>query len=139
MKKDKIGPKCKGRTKPASDGKTKPKYESKGFMPIRLTEDTLKRLGFTDSGKDYMGKTKWRIKLPYYYFQIQVVLGNYPERNPNCSIVSLYEAPTTAASFNKKGKRKEIEIKEWEQAIAWGVSTPERLRHIIVSLTQENL
>ncbi len=106
-----------------------------------LTEEILQNLGFNDAGLERKtSKNKiWRVKFPYYAFHIQVVLKDLPSNNPNCGVVSIYMPPGNAIGFNKKGKKKLIHFKELNQPIAWYVDSTERLKQIIISLTQSNL
>src|SRR5687768_14564184 len=106
---------------------------------MKLTEKILKRLGYRKCGKDVAGGRIWRITPPYYSFDIQVVLGDYPANNPNCGVVSVFDRARKEVGYNRKGKRKKIKFKEMTQPIAWYVDTPERLHQIVVALTHENL
>lgn len=134
-------------------------------MATKLTDDLLLRLGFHGEGKDILKKPAYRLTVPYrskdfkhgYHFTIQVVLGNYPESNPNSGIVSLYDPETKDAhcivSEEKPSNKKVIDhlldedethrvgikyvtFKERCIPIAWHVTTLERLNQIYVALTR---
>lgn len=110
----------------------------------KLDEATLKRLGFVSAGKDRLDRGIWRLKFPFYHYQFQIALGDYPADNPNCGILSLYqpyEEFKVPKYDDKKKKFKKVKIKMQERIIpiAHYVHTPERLFKIIHSLTQVNL
>lgn len=105
--------------------------------PPKLTKEILKNLGFKKAEQN--GKEVWRIKIPYYHHHIQIELGEYPRTNPNCGTVCIWSPKEKVPTFTKKGKKKMITLHESTIGIAWYVDTPERLRSIIVSLTQQNI
>lgn len=109
------------------------------FPQIELREEDLIRMGYKKVGKDILGENIYRLKLPYYMYQIQVVLGPYPKSNPNCGIVSIYSPPEEVEGYTITGKKKIYKIKEKIQPIAWYVDTPEKLFNIVVSLTTINI
>lgn len=102
-----------------------------------LDEEILKSLGF----KLYRsrGERAWRTKLPYYHDEIEVRLGDYPSSNPNCGMVGLHSPAHDVIGFDKNGKKEITKVGASTKYIAWYVDTPERLRKIIVSLTQQNI
>lgn len=105
-----------------------------------LDEEVLKNLGFKRTKtKGPVPEVVWRIKIPYYHSLIQVKLGPYPASNPNCGIVSLYSPEVTAPVYYANGRKKMVTFPERTTNIASYVNTPERLRNIIVSLTQQNI
>lgn len=121
---------------------------------MRLTEEILRNLGFEEATeKSIIGGTLWRIKYPYYAYQFQIELADYPDDNPNCGVLSLYspEQDTSAIPDDlydkehwepgdyERAKTFTIKIPKTEVHIAWHVNTPERLYAIIQSLTQVNL
>jgi hypothetical protein len=116
----------------------KPSFYNKDYK-VTLRESTLEKLGFVFSGLDKMGSNIWRLRVPYYHYRIQMTLGDYPAHNGNCGILSIHSPEETAATFDKRGKEKEIKIPEQTINIAWGVSTPERLMAIITSLSHRNI
>lgn len=126
---------------------------------MKLTENILQRLGFRGEGKDITNKPAYRLKVPsYYHYELQIVLGNYPETNGNSGVVSLYDAGVKDAhcltwekSDGKKTSKK-IDHIMWEAdgqrgglkyitlparciPIAWHVTTVERLNAIYTALT----
>jgi hypothetical protein len=106
----------------------------------RNEERYLSQLGFNRAGKDITGQPKWRLKVPYYNYEIQLVLGPYPKANPNCGILSLYTPAEKAEVFTgRNGRKKVITFPEFERPIAWYVDTADRLRNLIVSLTSQNI
>lgn len=113
-------------------------------LVVRLDEEGLERLGFYDAGKNMIDRTKWRLKIPYYSFELQITIGNYPATNPNCGVMSIYSPTEKAETYKQtkkhpKGKKITLKIKEMEQPIAWYIWDYDRLRNLIVSLTQVNL
>lgn len=127
----------------------------------------LLSLGFHGEGKDITNKPAYRLKVPYqsklckygYHFQIQVVLGPYPDTNPNSGVVSLYEPEIKdchMVTSEEKGKESDknkidhllseddthrcgiqyITLKERCIPIPWNVTTLERLNEIYVALTK---
>lgn len=137
-------------------------------MATKLTEDLLRSLGFRGEGKDIINRPAYRLKVPWdsktfkhsYHFQIQVVLGPYPDTNPNSGIVSLYDPEMkdqhciASEEKSKKGSKKNkidfllseddthrvgykyITFPERCIPIAWHVATLERLNQIYVALTR---
>ena len=113
-----------------------------------LREDVIKYIGFYDSGeKDHTGNIKWRLKFPYYHYELQLVIMPYPHDNPNCGILSIYCAESVEESydsvtrkngFSKITKRK-IKFPMVEIPIAHYVNSPERLRILILALTHQNI
>ncbi len=126
------------------------------YPPHPLNPEVLLRLGFEEveikMGKNWT-KKGWRLKVPYYAFQIQVELGDYPADNPNCGIVSIHSPKEEAGAIPddlvkkidwtaddmKRAAAYTVTLPEWTQPIAWHVHTPERLKHIIVALSTVNL
>ena len=120
---------------------------------ITLTERHLLGLGFKEVKIKDDHRPGYRIKLPYYPFEIQVTLGNYPISNPNCGIVAIYSPEQEASGIpkylykkkvwnardHKKADNYRIKMPEWTQNVAWYVHTPERLMQIIVALTSMNI
>lgn len=132
---------------------------------VKLTEDVLRKLGFRGEGKDITNKPAYRLEVPkggkydrYYHYQIQIVLGDYPESNGNSGILSLYDPEIKNAHcltwekdngkkeskkidyimWNEDGQRggiKYVTFKERVIPIAWHVTTLERLNEIYVALT----
>lgn len=109
-------------------------------IATKLTEEYLLAIGFKRivDKKSYPSK-KYRLMVPYYPFQIQVTLGNYPKNNGNCGIVYIYHPEEIVDSYTTKGRKTAVKFKELEQPIAYYVDTPERLRNIIISLTTSNI
>lgn len=119
------------------------------YISSQLTEKTLIKLGFEHTDKDRLDRNVYRLKVPNYYFQIQVVLGDYPASNPNCGIVSIYSPEEMVSAIpkdlykkekwtikdKKRAKNYKIKFPELIQPIAWYVNTNKRLRAIISSLT----
>lgn len=137
-------------------------------MATRLTEDLLRRLGFRGEGKDIINHPAYRLEIPWdsktfkhsYSWQLQVVLGPYPDTNPNSGIVSLYSPALKdqhCITSEEKGKKirkgrkidfllnedethkvgyKYVDFPERCVAIAWHVTTLERLNQIYVALTR---
>lgn len=114
--------------------------KNKLYLHMKITEKGLKGLGFKlAKDKGITGRNLWRLKVPYYPYQIQMELGDYDSSNPNCGILSLYEPPTKAVMFKSNGKKKKLKLEEFCRPIAWHVDTHNRLYNIIQSLTQVNL
>lgn len=135
---------------------------------MKLTEDILRKLGFYGEGKDIINRPCYRLKIPYgskffkhhYNYEIQVVLGPYPDTNPNSGIVSLYSRPIkdahciTQQDKKKKPSRRNrvdyvldedethkvgyqyVDFPERCFPIAWHVTTLERLNQIYTALTR---
>lgn len=129
----------------------------------KLTHDLLIEIGFRGEGKSFTNKPLYRLKplknkiFGYYHFEIQMQLGDYPETNGNSGILSLYSKPIKDAHMlveeydsndkadfamwedkenGLKGGIKYIDIKEFNQPIAWHVTTLERLNELYCALTQ---
>lgn len=126
---------------------------------IKLDDNILIKLGFRGEGKDILNRPAYRLEVPNYHYQLQIVLGDYPESNPNSGILSLYEPKIKNAhcltwekdNGKKESKRidhilwtedgqrvgiKYINLKERVIPIAWHVTTIERLNEIYVALTR---
>lgn len=58
---------------------------------IKLTYHNLFLLGFHGEGKDTLNKPIYRIDLNSSYDKLEVILGNYPESNPNSGIVRVFQ------------------------------------------------
>jgi hypothetical protein len=91
---------------------------------MQLTPHVLLQLGFRGEGKDTLKRPAYRLIVPphpktgnHYHWQIQVVLGDYPETNPNCGIVSLYDPST-----------KDAHVLTWEKDD--GSKTSKKIDHI---------
>lgn len=117
------------------------------FMRCTLTKEILQKIGFYDSGEKMItDEIKWRLKVPYYSYEIQVVLGNYSFNNPNSGVLSLYNEEKKAKTYKSikgKGKYKDfhkiveeyITLPKREFVVAYYVNTPERLKQLISVLT----
>ncbi len=135
-------------------------------MSEKLTHDLLYKIGFRGEGKDITNKPAFRFEVPkneklvrYYHYQLQIVLGDYPETNGNSGVLSLYDPPIKDAHMTaeerdnlkvdvvlwesedigngtpSKGGIKYIDIPERNIPIAWHVTTLERLNQIYTALT----
>ena len=105
----------------------------------KLTDIKLLRLGFNIVGKDICDSPIYRrsgTTLNNYPFDIDVILSDYPETNPNIGIVILHmdECKDCPAPTNEDLNHT-IDLEEMNQPVAWGVYTVERLKLIIESLT----
>lgn len=64
---------------------------------MKLTPEILRKLGFRGEGRSLSNTPAYRLEVPkgeegyYCYGQFQLVLGDYPDSNPNCGILSLYQ------------------------------------------------
>lgn len=129
----------------------------------KLTIELLNKLGFRGEGRNIINTPAYRLKVPFnaylnrhYHYQIQIVLGDYPETNGNSGILSLYDPGVKDAHClieerdgdekadhilwedkedNLKGGIKYIDIPSRCIAIAWHVTTLERLNAIYCALT----
>jgi hypothetical protein len=129
-------------------------------MLTALTPDILTSHGFVEiEDKDLLDRPIYRLsgivsKYGLYCFDIQITLSpQYPDSNPNCGIVSIH-VPETAVNIipedlwdkeiwsdeDQKRADESIEVlEEYTQPIAWHVTTYERLRDIVKSLTLTDL
>lgn len=126
----------------------------------RLTPEILKTHGFIElEEKDNTGRPIYSLnniksKYDLYAFNIQVVLNpQYPDSNPNSGIVSLFMPELTYSvipedllhkdEFTEEDEKRVDENIQIEpacvQPIAWHVTTYERLKKIVESLTLTNL
>ena len=119
-----------------------------------LTGEKLLKYGFKIVGKDVLDNPIYRITpSEEYYFEIQVVLSNYPEDNPNAGILSIYHAKQKCSAVPKDLWKKEkwtkedekraeeytITLKEFNQPIAWGLTSEKRFITLFESLTDTKL
>lgn len=108
----------------------------------KLTPEILQNLGFKKvilKHSKTFKETVYRISVPYYAHIIEVRLGNYPASNPNCGMVGIHTPEQDVPAPTDKDINRKIKIGPETVMIAWYVNTPERLRNIIVSLTQQNV
>jgi hypothetical protein len=131
---------------------------------MKLTESVLFKLGFRGEGRDIINRPSYRLEVPrgkrgYYHFEIQLVLNDYPESNPNSGILSLYDRGVkdaqclTSEKDTGQKKSKKIDFIQWREdghvggikyitlkeriiPIAWHVTTLERLNKIYTALTE---
>lgn len=129
---------------------------------MKLSESILLKLGFRGEGRDITNKPAYRLEVPrnakygYYGREIQIVLGDYPDTNPNCGILSLYMSGIKDAHMimeekdsedradhilwedkenGLRGGIKYIDMPERVSPIAYYVNTLERLNEIYCALT----
>jgi hypothetical protein len=119
-----------------------------------IKPERLRELGFieVEDEKDSLDRPIYRIKPPREYpFDIQLVMGDYPNTNPNCGVVSIHSAASVASAVPedlydkdewteedvKRAENYTIDLEAWTQPIAWYVHTEERLLSIIKSLIGE--
>jgi len=124
-------------------------YDIVGYPLTRynkITDEILKNYGFTPMEKpDVIGRTVWRMQPPFYRYEFRFINGTkrFPAQNPNCGILMIHEPETEAVGFKqlKSGKLKKYTVKSkaFTTAIAHHVNTAERLRSIILLLTEENV
>lgn len=105
----------------------------------KIDEEGLKRLGFYLAEEKDNLRNIWRLKVPYYHYEFQIVLGNYHSTNPNCGVVSLYDPAGEAVGFTQKGKKKMYKYPGFCRPIAWHVDTFDRLHIIIQALSHRNI
>lgn len=133
---------------------------------IKLTQEILYSLGFRGEGKDITNNPAYRLHVPvdnlfghHFHYQIQIVLMNLPETNPNSGIFSLYDPGIkdahciveeregkVKADFilwedkenNLKGGIKYVSFPPRVIPIAWNVTTLERLNQIYTAITGNN-
>lgn len=129
-------------------------------MLTALTPSILKTHGFVElEEKDMLGRPIYRLskinsKYGDYPFEIQIVLSpQYPDSNPNCGVVSIFMKEETVATVpedliskedwtEEDEKRYEENLTVFEattQPVAWHVTTYERLKTIVESLTLTTL
>jgi hypothetical protein len=127
---------------------------------MKLTPEILLANGFIElEEKDITDCSIYRlsdIQGPWgsYGFDLEVVLGNYPESNPNSGILSIHLPSYTTALipedlWNKKEDWTEEDQERYEnnlqtfeasrQPVAWHVTTLERLKDLVKSLTLKEL
>lgn len=111
----------------------------------KLTEELLLSMGFKRTKKDIRGFPTFRFttpKHPNFGFgrDFQVQLGEYPDSNPNCGIVSIWDRAHSVPGVRDDGKggyeKYKLKLPELEIPIAWYVTTIERLNDIYTSITQ---
>lgn len=127
---------------------------------MKLTPELLYKLGFRGEDKDITNNPAYRFEVPYnpelnrwYHYQIQIVLGDYPDTNGNSGVFSLYDPEVKDAHMTMqeseeekadlilwdnedgRGGIKYITIEERVLHIAWHVTTLERLNQIYTALT----
>jgi len=110
----------------------------------KIDDEHLTFVGFVKLEKqDPVNRDIWELKIPYYPHKLRFIKGNYPANNPNCGIISIYEPAGEAVGFDqtKGGKVKKIVHKYPATSIniAYYVNTAERLRDIILALTETNI
>lgn len=134
---------------------------------MKLTFEVLMKLGFHCEGKDITDKPAFRLKIKHnsrsfkngYNYELQIVLGDYPESNPNSGIISLHQPELkdmhcqTWEKDNGQKESKKIDFIQWREGgqvggikyvtfkeqtipIAWHVTTLERLNQIYTALTK---
>ncbi len=118
----------------------------------KLTPEGLIRLGWTEvkNTGGALKKTVYRLKCPYYAYELQLELGDYPKDNPNSGILGIYSPEEFASGIPKRllYKKKvwsakdhkaaadyKIKMPEFFQGIAWCVNTYDRLHKLITALT----
>lgn len=132
----------------------------------KLTSEILCSLGFRGEGRDITNHPAYRLSVAisnelehYYHYEIQIVLMDLPETNPNSGILSLHDPGikdahciveehdgSEKADFvlweskeeGLKGGIKYISFPDRTIPIAWHVTTLERLNSIYVALTGNN-
>lgn len=109
-----------------------------------IDDEHLKHVGFVKLEKqDPVNRDVWELKIPYYPHKFRFIKGNYPANNPNCGIVSIYEPAGEAVGFEqaKGGKVKKVihKFSATSINIAYYVNTAERLKNIILALTETNI
>lgn len=128
-------------------------------MSTKLTPKILLDNGFVElEEKDITDNSIYRlsdIQGPWgsYGFDLEVVLGPYPESNPNSGILSIYMPEYTTSQipedlWDKKDWTEEdqtrvdnnlVQFESHRQPIAWHVTTLERLKDLVNSLTLKEL
>lgn len=109
---------------------------------MTLTKELVEHLVFqkiSERKGRFFDESVWRHKPLYYNFHIQLKLTTLLKDNPNCGIISLYSPEEVIEVYDKLGRKRKMKIPEMNQPIAWYVSTSERLRAIIISLTTQNV
>lgn len=105
-----------------------------------ITDEILVHYGFKKlPEKDAVERDIWRMKMPFYPYYFQFIKGDYPANNPNCGILSIHEPAHEATGFDKNGRKKVYKFPASTRSIAWYVNTAERLRSIILILSEENV
>lgn len=110
----------------------------------KIDDETLINIGFVKLDKqDVVKRDVWELKVPYYPHKLRYIKGNYPANNPNCGIISIYEPAGEAVGFTqtKNGRTKKIVHKYPATSIniAYYVNTAERLKDVILALTENNI
>jgi hypothetical protein len=125
-------------------------------MNTALTPEILLSHGFVElEEKDVLDRPIYRLTtIKEYPFNVEVVLSpEYPQSNPNCGVVSIQMDVYSYVCVPDDLVSKEIWTEEDQeradnntdimpelrQPIAWHVTTYERLRTIVLSLTQKDL
>lgn len=125
------------------------------LKPIHLTEEWLKRLGFKYMkciSSDW--EKEWIINPQKYSWEIGVLLGDYPEDNPNCGCVSILQSKNIKAKgvppdlLDKEDWTEEdvrradkyrITLEKWRQPIAYFIRYVHQLQNLYFALTGEEL
>jgi hypothetical protein len=125
--------------------KTIQDYREKYGYPLtrrtEITDEILRHYSFEllPPKEDGLDREVWRMKMPFYHNEFHFVKGNYPATNPNCGILSVHTPAHEAVGFDNKGKRKTFKFEASTKGIAWYVNTAERLRSIILILSETNV
>lgn len=119
----------------------------------KLSGEVLVQLGFVPSGENFARRPRYHKAPQGYPFHIEVVLGPYPDTNPNSGIVSVYSPAGVAYGIpddlvSKESWTPEDEIRaenhtvpfdEMWQPVAWHVTRVGRLRAIYSALVGQEL
>jgi hypothetical protein len=107
----------------------------------RLTVEYLFKNGFSkvENIMDHSRDT-YRIQPEGYYYEIWVHIGDYPQENPNCGVVGVYEKENKATIYNEETeKMEEIKLEANLSNVAWGVYTVGRFKKVYEGLTNLKL
>jgi len=130
-------------------------YLIQNIEPIPITEEWLLKLGFEKTKCiSFNWQNEWIINSGEYGWEIGVLLGDFPEDNPNCGCVSVLQSKNIKIPgvpkdlYDKNNWTKEDEIraskhkitaKKWRQPIAYYIKYVHQLQNLYFALTGNEL
>jgi len=123
--------------------------------PIPLAEEWLLKFGFEKMKCiTFEWKTEWIIQPRGYGWEIGVLLGDYPETNPNCGCVSilhskdkqipgvppdLYDKENWTKEDIKRANNYTVTFEKFRKPIAYYIKYVHQLQNLYFALTGEEL
>lgn len=106
----------------------------------KITDKILRYYGFVKLvEKDIVGRDIWELRMPFYPHKFRFIKEDFPADNPNCGVLSIHNDACEVSGFDTKGKKKLYKLPSSTHNIAYYVNTAERLRSIILILTESNV